>query len=123
MVNHAGAGDTPNVIAHDYVFPDNVPDHLRHLVPHALYSRPHRYSSKPGSVSAYALRVIEGAPKDEPRHRPIPSQVLISTRELQDDEELLVDYRFNPHRRKAWPSWYSEYDPEASRRRWSEYRF
>ena len=111
------------MIPHDYVFPANVPDELRHLVPHALYRPPDRHSPKPGSASAFALRLVEGRPKQEPRHLPIPSQVLIASRALHDGEELLLDYRFNPHRRDAWPDWYSECDGDAARRRWSDYEY
>ena len=123
MVNHAGAEHHANLISQDFVFPANVPDELRHLVPHALYQPPDRRQPKPGSAAAFALRLVEGRPKEEPRFRPIPSHVLIATRELHDGEELLLDYRFNPHRRDSWPDWYTECDREAAQRRWSEYRY
>ena len=34
-------------------------------------------------------------------------QVLIATCVLQDGDELLMDYRFNPHRKSDWPPWYT----------------
>ena len=74
MVNHAGAERRANVVAYDYVFPANVPDSLRHLVPHALYRPPDKYTRANGAA-AWALRLVEGRPTEQPLHRPIPSQV------------------------------------------------
>ncbi|GLC36632.1 hypothetical protein PLESTM_000483100 [Pleodorina starrii] len=44
--------------------------------------------------------------------------VLVATRGLRDGEELLQNYRLNPH--VARPDWYVVHDAEAEQRRWAK---
>ncbi|KXZ47643.1 hypothetical protein GPECTOR_34g802 [Gonium pectorale] len=46
--------------------------------------------------------------------------VLVATRGLRDGEELLQNYRMNPH--VARPDWYVVHDAEAEHRRWAKIR-
>ncbi|PNW86427.1 hypothetical protein CHLRE_02g086076v5 [Chlamydomonas reinhardtii] len=46
--------------------------------------------------------------------------VLVATRGLKDGEELLQNYRMNPHVRR--PDWYVVHDAEAEERRWAKIR-
>ena len=46
-----------------------------------------------------------------------PSIALIASREIEEGEELLLDYRLNT--KGDLPEWYSVVDEEESSRRWS----
>jgi tRNA threonylcarbamoyladenosine modification (KEOPS) complex Pcc1 subunit len=35
---------------------------------------------------------------------------MVATKEIQDGEEILMDYRFNPKARAIYPSWYVPHD-------------
>lgn len=36
--------------------------------------------------------------------------LMVATKEIQDGEEILMDYRFNPKARAIYPSWYVPHD-------------
>ncbi len=46
---------------------------------------------------------------------------LVATRQVQDGEELLQNYRLNPHAPR--PAWYTSYDAEEEARRWAPLAF
>ncbi len=46
---------------------------------------------------------------------------LVATRGIKDGEELLQNYRLNPHATR--PAWYTSYDVEEEHRRWAPVSF
>ena len=89
-VNHG----TPNVLGYAYNFPVDTPRELHPYIPN-------RYLGAPGMF--------------DPVKCLIRSYVLLTTRPVQD-EELFLDYRYNP--KATYPDWYVPVDEEESIRRW-----
>ncbi|CAM9095055.1 unnamed protein product, partial [Hapterophycus canaliculatus] len=111
--NHPPRGSAANVLQVAYDFPalsdDDVgiskggrfPEHLRPLVPN-------RYHLEP--------RAIFGGKLD--RSAMVETVVLVASRGGLHDEEVFMDYRFNPN--MPHPDWYSPVDPEATAKMWSD---
>lgn len=88
-------------------FPSNLvssggfPEHLRKFIPN-------KYAREPSMMGRLAIGPFTL----------MPSVVLLTTRHLQDGDELLMDYRLDPAS-KSLPSWYEPYDLEEARNRWA----
>ncbi len=100
-VNHPAAEETPNVLNVQFNFSTNppyvLPTHLQDYIPNELFAKSMLYQRLKHNVL-------------------IPSVVLMATRHIKD-EELLLNYRFNP--KLPYPSWYHQPDEEEARRRWT----
>lgn len=96
-VNHPAPNQKPNLIQLGYDFPKgeeySLPKELSYYIPNELY--------KPS-----LLYVLMGY---------MHSVILIANRHIQN-EELLLNYRFNPA--NPYPSWYTQPDEEEAKRRW-----
>ena len=97
----------PNVMALAYNFPQDplgwggFPEELRPYIPNS-YARPR---SLLGSPDQSAL---------------VQTVVLLATTDVEDGEELLLNYRLNPkHGKESLPSWYMPVDAEEDERRWA----
>ncbi|TFJ87181.1 hypothetical protein NSK_001513 [Nannochloropsis salina CCMP1776] len=97
----------PNVMAVAYDFPQDplgwggFPHELRPYIPNA-FARPR---SLLGSPDQSAL---------------IQSVVLVATTDLEDGEELFLNYRLNPkHGSESLPPWYVPVDAKEDQRRWA----
>lgn len=97
----------PNVMALAYDFAQDpldwggFPKELRPYIPNS-YTRPR---SLLGSPDQSAL---------------MQSVVLLTTTDVEDGEELLLNYRLNPkHGKESLPSWYVPVDVEEDSRRWA----
>lgn len=94
-VNHPAPGVQPNLMAYSYDFPDEFPDDLKPYVPNEYHTPPKGFFRRPG-VHMHAL-------------------LLISRRKIEN-EELLLNYRYNPA--NPYPDWYAQPDLEEAQRRW-----
>jgi hypothetical protein len=78
------------------------------IAPHLRKWIPNKYQSDPGMLYSLSLgRVF------------MRGMVLVTTEHVQD-EELLMNYRYNPMH--PYPAWYHQPDEEEARRRWSKPR-
>jgi hypothetical protein len=100
IINHPPPGKLPNVLQIGYDFTDRgptaLPNHLQAYIPNEIF-KPSRLGKRLDTL--------------------VQSVVLVATKHLHN-EELFVNYRFNPS--NPYPSWYVQPDEEEARRRWSE---
>jgi hypothetical protein len=71
-------------MVYDYDFPPSVSEALSPLVPNEVYKDPNHLAHGEGAGSKLAR----------------PSSVLIASRRIEEGEELLLDYRFNPAKKE-----------------------
>lgn len=109
MINHPPPKYTPNVLICPFDF-DN--DYMRkqsasfdNYIPNELYTNPNIFPR-------WMSRLRE-------KQSLVPSLVFVASREIQDGEELLVNYRFNPKLEKLWPAWYTPVDSHEDAERWA----
>ena len=97
MVNHPPRGMVPNVMPCAFNVQRSFPAHLQPYVPNVLSKK---------------LSVIH-------RMHPylMPSLVLVSTRAIEDGDEIFLNYRYNPASADI-PSWFHPIDVEENTRRW-----
>jgi hypothetical protein len=84
-----------------YNFRQAFPKHLQHYIPN-------EYQRQPTWIDNFENDLL------------MPSMLCITLRQIKD-EELFVNYRYNP--RHPFPGWYTDPNPEESRRRWAPFRF
>ena len=102
LINHPAPGQEPNVMAVSYDF--KVKDPVkRSFVPHEIASKKH-----PLYMFDY----------DRDEDKVIPSTLLVACRNILD-EELFLNYRFNPS--LPYPDWFKQPDEEEAKRRWSSF--
>eukprot|EP00123_Amoebidium_parasiticum_P021488 comp6827_c1_seq1/m.2573 comp6827_c1_seq1/g.2573 ORF comp6827_c1_seq1/g.2573 comp6827_c1_seq1/m.2573 type:complete len:310 (-) comp6827_c1_seq1:237-1166(-) len=94
LVNHPTPPERPNVSSLPYDYPGFVPEALRPYIPNRYFKKPNiLYDNK---------SVVRGL-------------VLVASTHIEN-EELFLNYRFNPAR--PLPKWYVPLDQEADARRW-----
>lgn len=121
MVNHPMQGGSPNCI--QFMFDMHVSrelQELRHLVPNALHSTAKRSIFERLLNLTIRQRVpsVSSLTSASFSSTRIPTLLLIALRDIQD-EEVFMNYRFNPNAPNI-PHWYHDCDPESSSRRWNE---
>lgn len=103
LANHPPRGQRPNAAALAYDFPSDTdgptsfPENLRPFIPN--------FHCKPPTLL--------GTPD---RSAFMQSVVFVATRRIEHEEEILINYRFNP--KFELPKWYHPIDEEQDRRRW-----
>lgn len=101
-INHPGKEQLPNVLQTAYEFMgegrNEFPKELRSFIPNIPASDSFVYGDKDVLVN---------------------SVVLITTRHIKD-EELFLNYRYNP--RNPYPDWYNQPFPDEAERRWAKPR-
>ncbi len=108
-------GKMPNVMVCSYNFPRptsfshvlteeaSVPEHLHDLIPHDYYSDPGLVTHLPDVL--------------------MPSMAILALDDLEDGEELFLNYRFNPDLPvESVPAWYHHVDEDEDWRIWSSER-
>ncbi|CAL0334222.1 unnamed protein product [Lupinus luteus] len=104
FANHPAKGMLPNVMICHYDFP-LTENNMRLYIPNILFGNEEE-NVKSFDRFWFKSRVS----KDSESHVPtLKTLVLVATRALQD-EELLMNYRFNNS--KQWPEWYVPVDEE-----------
>jgi len=138
VANHPPAGTKPNVVVASVdVVVDGLDADLRRFIPNvnvedddddgmdkerllSILSDRTRSMSKRFSDAALAMF---GEDEDKPRsvretsRSAIRALVLIATRDIEDGEEIWLNYRLSPHVKP--PSWYVRVDAEEDARRWA----
>jgi hypothetical protein len=99
-INHPPPGVLPNLMSYSYDFPIEFPSDLESYIPY-------EYSSPPSFLFKRAETIMH-------------SILLITTRKINLDEELFLNYRYNPT--NPYPEWYSQPSPEEAQRRWGQTR-
>jgi len=102
LVNHPPQGSEPNVLAVAFNFPSKTsgnncfPQNLRPLIPNTYFKPPTLFGLPDYNIL-------------------MQSVVFLATRRIHD-EELWLNYRFNP--KKKLPIWYHQCDEDQAERRW-----
>eukprot|EP00981_Chlorochromonas_danica_P001864 scaffold386_cov174-Ochromonas_danica.AAC.38 len=106
-INHCGK-NRPNVLQvpfdfrEDLIFDGNsFPVPLRYLIPNG-------FAKPPSMIGKLELATVH-----------MKSMVFIATAPLEDNDELIMDYRLNP-RMENLPSWYESYNTEEAKMRWTD---
>jgi hypothetical protein len=137
FANHPPEGTKPNVVVAsvDVAF-DDAQAYLRRFVPNvSILPDETDNSSKEGLLSILgdsnrtmyrrfsdASLAIFGEDRDKPRivdendDNAIRALVLVATRDIEDGEEVWLNYRLSTHVQP--PEWYSRVDAEEDARRW-----
>lgn len=89
---------------------DSFPNALLQFVPNIYQRRPGFFDNVGSQQSVYRLDYSD-------IH--VPSLVFIATKDIQEGEELFVNYRFSPSATKL-PDWYQPVDIEEAARRWKK---
>jgi len=97
-INHPAPGDAPNVMAYSYDFPTEFPEHLQSYIPNEYFKPPTGINKRSGTI--------------------MHSMLLIASKRIQEQEEVLLNYRYNPA--NPYPDWYVQPDPEEAQRRWGQ---
>ncbi|KAA8490740.1 SET domain-containing protein 9 [Porphyridium purpureum] len=107
VFNHPPAGAPVHVVIAPFDFDiQEIPELARKFLPNRQY-----IAHKPRDIFA---RIMHGKAFQTNR---IPGVALVTTRNVEDGEELFLNYRFNPNF-DGLPSWYIDPDPDESARRW-----
>ncbi|KAE8910377.1 hypothetical protein PF005_g9171 [Phytophthora fragariae] len=99
-INHPPNGTPPNVLGFAFEFPPEEPfttKEFDELIPNNFVQEPSR-------LSMIGKRTI------------VHGLAFISTADIADDEELFLNYRYNPDR--PLPEWYTPVDVESDRAMW-----
>uniref|UniRef100_A0A7N1A2Y0 SET domain-containing protein n=2 Tax=Kalanchoe fedtschenkoi TaxID=63787 RepID=A0A7N1A2Y0_KALFE len=112
FANHPANGVAPNVMLCPYDFPltDN---NMRVYIPNILYGKAGEVQMRRFGSFYFKWSDSQGRASEIPVLRTI---VLVSTRELCD-EEIYLNYRLSNTKRR--PEWYCSVDEEEDERRWS----
>jgi hypothetical protein len=128
-INHPPEGKQPNVMCFAYDFVDKVPTNATSFTEETLNT-----GMPPPSTGTYVLPeylrpfIPNRFSKKNPTARWLYRKentlmhtvVAIAIRHIEN-EELLLNYRYNPTR--PYPSWYSQPDLEEAKRRWGKHSF
>lgn len=101
IVNHPNPGHEPNVFAAQFRYPEEVDPELSGFIPN-------RYRHETPQSWLPQLTSLIG----------VPGIAMVAARQIDDGEELLMNYRLNPH--NALPGWYHQVDKEEDARRWAQ---
>ncbi|KAF4325049.1 hypothetical protein BBO99_00000606 [Phytophthora kernoviae] len=99
-INHPPSGTPPNVLAFGFEFPPEEPFTTEEY--DALI--PNRFVKEPSRLSMFGKRTI------------VHGLAFIAMANIEDDEELFLNYRYNPDR--PLPKWYTPVDIESDRAMW-----
>jgi len=100
FINHPGKNVHPNCMFFGWDFFTDFPDEFLPYIPNKYYMKPAWYSNPDPNLI-------------------LPTVIVIATRNIVD-EELFVNYRYNPS--NVNPNWYYQPYPEEVIRRWSNVR-
>lgn len=122
-VNHPPQGADANCL--QFMFDLPLASSLRAVIPNRMFGCPEKSSrsllerlhntgvmQRVSSTSALTRGRWDGVS--------VPTLAIVATRDVVD-EELFMNYRFNPSSPDL-PSWYHDCDPESSQRRWKQTR-
>lgn len=104
-INHPPKGTPPNVFCYPYDFPKRMPDELKAYVPH-------EYAENHSTFSELFWK----------NSNTFMESIVCVTRRFVKDEELFLNYRYNPFGYQ-YPDWYEQPDIEEAKRRWGPRRF
>lgn len=110
-INHPPKGNLPNVMSFTYDFPIDV---YGLPLPLSVFSSPPR----PEEYKAFIPNTY-GVPESPYLSLPevyMRSLLLITKRRIED-EELFLNYRYNPN--NPYPSWYTPVPDTEAKRRWA----
>ncbi|KAG6974890.1 hypothetical protein JG687_00000122 [Phytophthora cactorum] len=99
-INHPPKGTPPNVIGFAFEFPPEEPFSTKEfdeLIPNSFVQEPSR-------LSMLGKRAI------------VHGLAFIATADIADEEELFLNYRYNPDR--SLPEWYTPVDVDSDRAMW-----
>eukprot|EP00644_Phytophthora_capsici_P002269 jgi/Phyca11/568079/estExt2_Genewise1.C_PHYCAscaffold_270317 len=99
-INHPPSGTPPNVIGFGFEFPPQEPftsKEFDELIPNSFVREPSR-------LSMFGKRAI------------VHGLAFIATADIADEEELFLNYRYNPDR--SLPEWYTPVDVDSDRAMW-----
>lgn len=99
-INHPPSGIPPNVLAFGFEFPPEEPftsEEYEKLIPN-------RFVKEPSRLSMFGKRAL------------VHGLAFIATANIEDGEELFLNYRYNPDR--PLPKWYTPIDVDSDRAMW-----
>ncbi|CAH0489318.1 unnamed protein product [Peronospora farinosa] len=99
-INHPPSGTSPNVIGFAFEFPPEGPfatKEFDELIPNSFVQEPSR-------LSMFGKRAI------------VHGLAFIAVADIADEEELFLNYRYNPDR--LLPKWYTSIDADSDRAMW-----
>ncbi|KAL4152171.1 hypothetical protein PRNP1_009106 [Phytophthora ramorum] len=99
-INHPPSGTPPNVLAFGFEFPLEEPfttKEFDELIPNSFVKEPSR-------LSMFGKRAI------------VHGLAFVATADIVDEEELFLNYRYNPDR--SLPKWYAPVDVDSDRAMW-----
>ncbi|KDO21132.1 hypothetical protein SPRG_12913 [Saprolegnia parasitica CBS 223.65] len=99
MVNHPPAGTSPNVLPVAFDFPAAEPFTSDAFAPYI----PNRYVEQPSLFAMFGKRGL------------VPGIALVTLHDVTD-EELFLNYRYNPS--LPYPEWYTPVDKDADEKMW-----
>jgi hypothetical protein len=147
FVNHPPAGTGPNALQYALdIQLARLPQRLKHFVPNVPWEAERRGAESPGEIAesglgngrkGFVARSLESLEDMVIRQRVISSALIsrgthnsstirksiaiMATRPVVN-EEVYINYRFNPDGPDL-PEWYTDCNPEESRRRWAQEGF
>lgn len=95
-INHPPPNKFPNIMSYSYDFPTAFPQSLQPYIPYEYAVPPSTFTRRPNTI--------------------MHSVILVATRKIEPEEELFLNYRYNPA--NPYPAWYSQPYPEEAARRW-----
>lgn len=101
FINHPPSGTMPNCMSLPFNFP-SIPTDPNYIDPEMASYIPHIQLQK--SWTDFQWNCL------------MPSVVILTTGHIKDNEELFLNYRFNP--KNPYPDWYVQPDEEEAKRRW-----
>ncbi|KUF97169.1 ABC transporter A family member 1 [Phytophthora nicotianae] len=99
-INHPPSGTSPNVLGFAFEFPPEEPFTTKE------YDEliPNNFVQEPSRLSMFGKRAI------------VHGLAFIATADIADEEELFLNYRYNPDR--PMPEWYAPVDVDSDRAMW-----
>ncbi|TMW60595.1 hypothetical protein Poli38472_000637 [Pythium oligandrum] len=99
-INHPPAGSSPNVMPFSYDFPPEEP----FTDPDYQQFIPNSFVEMPSRISMFGKRAL------------VHGLAFITTADIEDGEELFLNYRYNPD--NELPEWYTSVDADSDRAMW-----
>jgi len=100
FANHPSQGVMPNVIQLMLDYSSDIDPDIEHLIPNQFAKPPTLLGTPDRSACMYGL-------------------CLMAARDVKE-EELFVNYRFNPAAKASWPTWYAPVEGDGGEERWSK---